>query len=126
MKRKTIFIGILLLVISLFCHCIQEDNFPVLSGLYLGEEPQGLTVKLFAPAIVSTNMNEDGGLIFTPDGKYLFFSSDRPVEINYGYSKQRKNTDETKALHEFYYLPKYGGDIYWLDVKIIEALRPKG
>ncbi|MFC2139802.1 TolB family protein [Bacteroidota bacterium] len=61
----------------------------------------------------------------TPDGKYLFFSSNRPVEKEYGYSKQRKNLNEIKALHEFYYLPKYGGDIYWISTIFIENLKPE-
>ena len=62
----------------------------------------------------------------TPDGKYLFFSSDRPAEVKYGqYSKERKSLNEIKALYEFYHLPKYGGDIYWVSTKIIDELRPK-
>ena len=61
----------------------------------------------------------------TPDGKYLFFCSDRSVEKTYGYSKRRKNMEEIKALHEFYYLPKYGGDVYWVSTKIIKDFKPK-
>jgi len=61
----------------------------------------------------------------TPDSKYLFFSSDRPAEVQYGYSVQRKSLDEIKTLFEFYYGAKHGGDIYWVDAGVIETLRPK-
>ena len=65
----------------------------------------------------------------TPDGEFLFFTSDRPVEVKYAqYSRKRKNLEEIKALYQFYHAPKYepagGGDIYWVDAKIIEGLRP--
>lgn len=62
----------------------------------------------------------------TPDGKYLFFSSDRPAGTRYGYSEQRKRLDEIKALFDFYYGEKHGGDFYWVDARVIEAVRPDG
>lgn len=65
----------------------------------------------------------------TPDGKFLFFTSDRPVEVKYAqYSKKRKSLGEIKALYEFYHKPKYEtgwGDVYWVDTKVIEELRPE-
>ena len=39
---------------------------------YLGEIPPGNQAKLFAPGIVSTDLAEDAGLIFTPDGNEVF------------------------------------------------------
>ena len=64
----------------------------------------------------------------TPDGKYLFFTSDRPVEVKYAqYSQKRKSLKEIKALFEFYHTPKsrpHWGDVYWVDARIIQDLKP--
>lgn len=63
----------------------------------------------------------------TPDGKYLFFTSDRPVEVKYAqYSKRRLSLNEIKALYEFYHSPKQGdraGDAYWISTEIIKKLK---
>ena len=46
------------------------------SGPYLGQQPPGMTAKLFAPSIVSTERRELN-LAFLPDGRAAFFSRDR-------------------------------------------------
>lgn len=65
----------------------------------------------------------------TPDGRYLFFTSHRPVEVTYArYSKKRKTLAEIRALYEFYHAPRLeppGGDIYWVSTKVIQELREK-
>jgi hypothetical protein len=56
----------------------------------------------------------------SPDGKYMFYVSRRPIE---------KNWSETRRTYEEM-LKKYGGpgngstDIYWVSTKVIERLRP--
>lgn len=66
----------------------------------------------------------------TSDGRYLFFTSDRPVEVKYAqYSTSRKNYQEIMALYKFYNTRKHeshSGDVYWIDAKIIEKLKPAG
>jgi len=46
--------------------------FPDLRGPYLGQPQPGTEPLLFAPGVVSTGLNEDGGLVFTPSGDELF------------------------------------------------------
>jgi hypothetical protein len=46
------------------------------SGAYLGQPPPGMTAKLFAPSIVSTERRELN-LAWLPDGRAAFFSRDR-------------------------------------------------
>jgi creatinine amidohydrolase len=46
------------------------------SGAYLGQPPPGMTAKLFAPSIVSTERRELN-LAWLPDGRAVFFSRDR-------------------------------------------------
>jgi len=48
------------------------DDFPVLTGPYLGQTPPGATPELFAPGIVSTGIYTRDVAI-TPDGQELYF-----------------------------------------------------
>ncbi len=50
-----------------------KDKFPVLEGPYIGQKPPGLTPKVFAPAIASTEYRDWGGS-FTPDMKEYYFT----------------------------------------------------
>ena len=47
---------------------ISPQKFPVLKGVYLGQKEPGMTPQLFAPGIISSNLNEHSMLVFTPDG----------------------------------------------------------
>lgn len=49
------------------------ENRPVLSGPYLGQKPPGLEGELFAPGMMSTEMDELNA-VFLPDGKEVFWS----------------------------------------------------
>jgi hypothetical protein len=50
-----------------------EDEFPVLKGPYLGQEPPGMEGELFAPGIMSTGMPELNAVFF-PGGKEVIWS----------------------------------------------------
>ncbi len=50
-----------------------QDESPTLEGPYLGQKPPGLTPKVFAPGVVSTEHHEWGGF-FTPDMKGFYFA----------------------------------------------------
>ena len=49
------------------------EEFPSLAGPYLGQTPPGLSPRMFAPGIVSTERNELNS-VFTPDGKEFYFT----------------------------------------------------
>jgi len=54
----------------------QENDFPVLKGPYLGQEPPGITPKIFAPRFVSRNgYFEHSAAIFTPDLREVYWSA---------------------------------------------------
>lgn len=72
MKKRSICVGILLSLCIVFNRCVQQDDFPVLKGPYLGQKPPGMTPEIFAPGIVSTGMHE-AALVFSPDGKLMSF-----------------------------------------------------
>lgn len=48
-------------------------EFPSIAGPYLGQPPPGLSPRMFAPGIVSTERNELNA-VFTPDGKEFYFA----------------------------------------------------
>jgi hypothetical protein len=50
----------------------STDDFPVLTGEYLGQTPPGDTAELFAPGIVSTGMYTRD-MAMTPEGDELYF-----------------------------------------------------
>jgi len=52
--------------------CSQQNNFPVLKGIYLGQELPGNKVELFAPGIVSTGFN-DRDFAIMPDLCEVFY-----------------------------------------------------
>ena len=60
-----------MLVTAIIISC-QKNDFPKLTGPYLGLKPPGMTPELFAPGIISTNMNA-AKIAISPDGKEIFF-----------------------------------------------------
>jgi hypothetical protein len=50
----------------------QSNEFPKLSGPYLGQKPPGTTAEVFAPGVVSTGMFTRD-IAVTPDGKEIYF-----------------------------------------------------
>lgn len=65
-----------MLAVIVLCYSQKKvynpEQFPVLKGAYLGQEPPGLIPKIFAPGIVSTGQNESCPA-FTPGGNELYF-----------------------------------------------------
>ena len=76
MKQKAIFVGTGLLILLFSKGYPQQEYFPILHGPYLGQEPPGMTPKIFAPGIVSTDGAREFSGTFSPDGReYYFFRS---------------------------------------------------
>ena len=73
MKQKIIFIGITILLVSIFNNCAQQSDFPVLKGPYLGQKPPGMTPEVFAPGVISTDSVFEGGATFSSDALTLIY-----------------------------------------------------
>jgi len=69
--KKLIIISCLLLVPTIIINP-QQNDFPKLTGPYLGQKPPDTTPELFAPGVVSTGMNESS-LVYTPDFSEIYF-----------------------------------------------------
>lgn len=57
-----------------------ESPFSDVHGLYLGQEPPGLTPKVFAPGLISLEDRDEAGLVVSPGGREIFFWTVEPVE----------------------------------------------
>jgi len=52
---------------------LKQKDFPILKGPYLGQKPSGMSPEIFAPGMVSTEL-EEFGCSFTPDGTEVYFT----------------------------------------------------
>lgn len=78
--KKLILSGLLLASTGLFN--AQENDFPKLTGPYLGQKPPGLTPEIFAPGIISTPSAWEAAISFSPDGKEIFFTRREDIQGN--------------------------------------------
>ncbi len=67
-----ILISALLTLLLLLISCSERNDFPILKGPYLGQDPPGITPELFAPGFITTDIGETCPA-FSPDGKRFVF-----------------------------------------------------
>lgn len=113
MKNFSASIALLFTLITVSGNSFGENEFPVLEGPYLGQEPPGSTPKAFAPGIVSTEHWEVGG-VFTPDMKEFYFLSKggKYEESTFVVFRQKDN-----RWHEFVVSPRVGQPTFSPDGK---------
>jgi hypothetical protein len=79
MKQKIIFIGIIILTVFILSNFVQQEDFPVLKGPYLGQKHPNETPIRFAPEILFSRASTESYIElhscvqFSPDGKELYF-----------------------------------------------------
>ena len=64
--------ALLIITLIVLVQCAQKNQFPRLTGAYLGQSPPGITAQIFAPGIVSTALN-DRDQTFAPDMSEIIF-----------------------------------------------------
>jgi len=72
LKKIILLTAALILPALFFLGQEKQPAFPALKGPYLGQTPPGMTPEIFAPGIVSTELNTRD-IAITPDGKELYF-----------------------------------------------------
>jgi len=70
--KKLTFMYILFLLVPIITNA-QQNDFPNLTGPYLGQKPPGITPEMFAPGIISTDKNEFS-ITISPIGDEIFFT----------------------------------------------------
>ncbi len=68
-------IGVILCIGISLISGMQNHDFPVLKGPYLGQKPPGLTAELFASEIISTFDKPEMCASFTADGKEFYYNA---------------------------------------------------
>jgi Tol biopolymer transport system component len=76
MPRIGMSVILLLLMVTISISSYSQDEFPVLSGPYLGQKPPGLIPQIFAPGIVSIKDRFEGAISFSPALDEVYFSVD--------------------------------------------------
>ena len=69
----------LILITTLVCstHAFSTqsyENWPDVAGPYFGQEPPGMTAKMFAPGVISTDRSEVNS-VFSPDRNEFYFTT---------------------------------------------------
>jgi Tol biopolymer transport system component len=126
---------IILLIIAFGCTTRQsqsdKNNFPELSGKYLGQKESGLTPEIFAPNIVSTGMAEINAC-FSPDYKEFLFSVIMPgnnfVIMSMKYNGQQWSVPEVASFSGEYseadpLITADGKYLYYVSKRPIDSLQ---
>ncbi len=78
MRKNNSILFLISVAILSTASCLHDfkatNDFPLLTGEYLGQKPPGTTPMLFAHDIISTIEYNDRDLTISPDGTQLFFS----------------------------------------------------
>jgi len=77
-KKASVILSMSIIFFIGISHSQEKSNdFSVLNGPYLGQEPPGMTPEVFAPEIVST-ISHEFSCCFSPDGKEFYFTRKHP------------------------------------------------
>jgi len=94
------------------------SDFPVLSGSYLGQKPPGLTPEIFAPGIISTDLNE-GSSGFNLKSTHFVFQRFIDQKV-YTYETEHQNGQWTKPrLVPFAHMMRNGDFVFAPDGKTL-------
>ncbi len=52
---------------------VASDEWPVLKGTHLGQEPPGMTPVVFAPGLISLDDERELNAVYSPDGRIFMF-----------------------------------------------------
>lgn len=72
--RALLFIAVTWVFCSQAVASLPYENWPDLTGSYLGQNTPGMSAEIFAPGIISTNQSEINS-VFSPDGNEFYFTT---------------------------------------------------
>ena len=73
MKRERMVFLTMFFILVILIACSKQDDFPVLKGSYLGQEPPGMTPEIFAPGIISTEEKYELNSVFSQKGDEFYY-----------------------------------------------------
>tara|TARA_B110000467_G_C18294271_1_gene466852 strand:+ start:78 stop:950 length:873 start_codon:yes stop_codon:yes gene_type:complete len=86
-NKITLFIALLLPVLTISNKSYCQDEFSILEGPYMGQKPPGKVAEPFAPGIISKEGWELEG-VFAPGMKEFYFTSNRKKATVTGFRQQ--------------------------------------
>jgi Tol biopolymer transport system component len=92
MRTKILLHLFFFIAIAVFLNCAGQNDFPVLSGDYLGQNPPGMTPEIFAPGIISHGFHEHN-LTISPDGDEILFSCSSRDHSYYAIIQVKRNNN---------------------------------
>ena len=84
MRGLTLFLSVFLIT-----QATAQDDWPKLSGPYLGQEPPGLEPEVFAPGLISLDDERELNAVFSPDERIFMFSRMIDGQFKMFYSRVR-------------------------------------
>ncbi len=63
-----------LLALLISVPATAQDEWPEISGPYLGQEPPGMTPEIFAPGLISLDGERELNAVYSPDGRIFMFT----------------------------------------------------
>lgn len=78
MRRFSLCMSVLVVVLCLSGSCVQKDGSEVFRGNYFNQTPPADTPVIFAPGIISTEDNAEFFETFSPDGTEFYFTRRTP------------------------------------------------
>lgn len=88
-KMLAILLLVMVLMIGILLAQEKKPEFPVVKGPYLGQKPPGMVPQIFAPGIISTDMQE-GSSGFDIDSRHFVFQRNMNRKV-YTYEIERKD-----------------------------------
>lgn len=68
-----------------------QEEWPVLSGAYLGQEPPGMSPEVFAPGLISLPGERELNAVYSPNGRIFMFSRTVDGVFKMFFSYQRED-----------------------------------
>lgn len=110
MKRSVIYTGLLISILFFITSLTAREDFPVLKGPYLGQQPPGMSPRIFAPGIICTDDHE-GSSGFALNGKKFIFQKFIQRKCHTYEMILKNGIWTTPRLVPFWHLLTHNGDL---------------
>ncbi|MDJ0909312.1 MAG: hypothetical protein QNI99_08955 [Woeseiaceae bacterium] len=87
-----------------------QEEWPEMSGPYLGQEPPGMTPEVFAPGLISLDGERELNAVYSPDGRIFMFtrSVNGVLKMFFTYRRQDDTWQEPRMAPPSKTYPNHG------------------
>ena len=122
---KKIVLSFFLLILSISNLFTKQDDFPKLTGPYLGQKSPGMTPEVFAPEVITIPVHS--AVVFSPDGLEVFYvpwstlKMEMMKQIEGNWTKPKTVSFATKYDAENPCFTEDGGRMYFTSTRPIKT-----